>query len=71
MGLMKPSEFEKQTLALEILRADNAIFPAYLDWRRLQPVDSAPLLRLSLFDIGKVEHAEAERHAPPDSRAKT
>jgi PAS domain S-box-containing protein len=54
MNLMEPSGFEKRTLALEMMRSDNAAFHAYLDCRRLQSAAGAPLLRLGLFDISKI-----------------
>ncbi|MDD5389636.1 MAG: PAS domain-containing protein [Gallionellaceae bacterium] len=71
VGLMKGSEFEKQTLALEMMRADNDAFRAYLDCRRLRSVEGAPRLRLALFDISKIEQAKSEiLTPPPDSKSK-
>jgi len=65
MNLMESSEFEKRTLALEMMCSDNAFFRAYLDCQRQQSVDQSPILRLALFDIGNIERVEAEMHTPP------
>ncbi len=72
MNLMENSEFEKRTLALEMMCSDNASFRAYLDCQRLQSVDRSPILRLALLDIGSIERVEAEmRTPPPDFSTKT
>lgn len=60
VDLMKADEFEKRTLVLDLKRADRTTFQAFLDCRRLQPVDSHPQVRLTLFDIGKIEQAKSE-----------
>ncbi len=65
VGLMKDFPFEKRTLVLEMVRADNAALRAYLDCRRPRSADGVPRLRLSLFDIGKIEQAKSETDTPP------
>jgi PAS domain S-box-containing protein len=69
IDLMQHPGFEKRTLALEMMRSDNSAFRAYLDCQRLQAAESSPMLRLGLFDISKIEQAEAEIPRP-DSGAR-
>lgn len=50
-------------VVLEMARLDRSTFEAYLDCRRLQPPEALPMIRVTLFDIGKIKQVEAERQS--------
>ena len=64
VGIMKQAGDVRQAVALEMLRADDSTFPAYLDCcRREGPDAESPVqLRLTVVEIDKIRQAEAEMH---------
>jgi PAS domain-containing protein len=67
LNMTEHPEIEQLAVVLEMARLDRTTFDAYLDCRRLQPPDALPTVRVTLFDIGKIKQAEAERQnaVPP------
>jgi PAS domain S-box-containing protein len=61
LNIMKNAGTEKQSLVLEMIRADASTFHAYLDCRRRESMGEPSMLRLVLIDMGKVKLAEAEK----------
>ena len=61
LNMMDDPEIEQLGAVLEMTRPDHTNFEAYLDCRRLQSPDAPPTARVTLFDIGKIKQAEAER----------
>jgi PAS domain S-box-containing protein len=60
LNMMEHPEIEQLGVVLEMSRLDRTTFAAYLDCRRLQAEDALPMVRVTLFDIGKIKQAEAE-----------
>lgn len=58
LNLMQQAQPEPQAFVLELARGDGTTFHAYLDCHRRQGPDDAPILRLALFDIGRIKAAE-------------
>ena len=61
LGMVESPEIEQLGVVLEMARPDHATFDAYLDCRRIQPADGVPTVRVTLFDIGMIRQAEADR----------
>lgn len=61
MKMMDDPEIKQFGAVLEMARPDRTTFEAYLDCRRLQSPDVPLTARVTLFDIGKIKQAEAER----------
>ena len=58
LNLMQQDYPDRQTCVLELTRGDGSTLHAYLDCQRRLAADDAPILRLTLFDIGKIRVAE-------------
>ena len=61
MNMIEDPEVRQFGAVLEMARPDRTTFEAYLDCRRLEPPDAPPMVRVTMFDIGKIKQAEAER----------
>lgn len=60
LNMMEPSTPNKQAFGLEMMGTDGALFPAYLDCLRRETLDTPPILRVALTDIGKMKPADKE-----------
>lgn len=61
LNMMEHPGIEQLGVVLQMARLDRTTFEAYLDCRRLQPLDALPTVRIALFDLGKIKQAEAEK----------
>lgn len=60
MNAMERDEIDKHAFNLEMTRADAPAFHAHLDCLRHESIGESPTLRISLFDISKFKHADAQ-----------
>lgn len=60
MNIMQHVEVDKQTIDLQMLRADGSCYFAHLDCLRHQDKNAPPMLHLTLVDISQLKQAEAE-----------
>ena len=60
LNMMEHAKDGKQAFGLEMTRADDSTFHAYLDCLRREALDSAPMLRVALTDISNIELAGKE-----------
>ncbi|MFU8896136.1 MAG: PAS domain S-box protein [Gammaproteobacteria bacterium] len=61
MNIIEDSETRQFGAVLQMARPDRTTFEAYLDCRRSESPNAPPTVRVTLFDIGKIKQAEAER----------
>lgn len=54
LEMMEHPEIERRAIALQMTRAGESTFDAYLDCRRPHRPDAPRVLRITLFDIGKL-----------------
>ena len=71
-SLLDPAEMERTVFMLEICRADGTAFDAYFDCQSRAPMpeaaESRPVLRLALFDAGKIKQAEMQMRQIREAR---
>jgi PAS domain S-box-containing protein len=67
-SLLDPAEIERTVFMLEMLRADGTTFDAYFDCQAREPMPEAPVLRLALFDAGKIKQAEMQMRQIREAR---
>lgn len=60
LSLMEHATGERQAFGLEMTRADDSTFYAYLDCLRRETLDTPPMLRVALTDISNIKPAEKE-----------
>lgn len=71
-SLLDPAEIERTLFMLEMRRADGTAFEAYFDCQARKPMPklpvSRPVLRLALFDAGKIKQAEMQMRQIREAR---